>query len=85
MSIQFNYVYRQGESPEERLRNKLQPFFTLVTLVEQDPTSEHTKKTVATCKVVMEDIKDILTDIKPFYSIVEPKYTQNNTFEDENN
>lgn len=63
----LKYKYKQYESPEERLRNKLQPFWFLVdmAMMSQD---EDLKKSAKMCQKVMDDVHTLLSDIETFYT-----------------
>ncbi len=72
------YNYRSGETPEERLRNKLQPLFSLVNTVA---TGEKvSKQHIDICVSVLPDIKDLLDDMSTFYIVnSDIKFTQTDT------
>jgi len=93
MSTRLKYVYRKGETPEERIRNLIQPLFSLVSIValnhENCSQPEELKRLLEICKNSKESIKVLLGDISNFYDInpeiLEVYFTQNNTLEDGNN
>ena len=66
------YTYREGETPEERLRNKIQPLFTLVSILEAK--GEVTPEVIALSKSTVNDIRDLLDDITPFYTANCPEH-----------
>jgi len=80
--MEFQYNYLTGETPEERLRNKIQPLFSLVDVIAAGG-----KPSVAHMAAAIEskgDIRKLLDDITPYYTSVDrPKYTQNNTLNEE--
>jgi hypothetical protein len=63
----LKYNYKQYETPEERLRNKLQPFWFLVELA-QNSKDEDIKNAANMCEEVFDDIHSLLSDIEPFYN-----------------
>lgn len=62
--------YREGESPLERLRNKLTPFFAAVSIVsmedvlKESPLKEMVKSSADTAHGTQDDIKTYLADIE---------------------
>jgi len=80
--MKFQYNYLAGETPEERLRNKIQPLFSLVDAVTLGfKPSDNLIKAANESKV---SIRMLLDDITPYYTSVDrPKYTQNNTLNEE--
>jgi hypothetical protein len=91
MANKLKYVYRKGETPEERIRNIIQPLFSLVSVVdlnyEKCPQPDELLRLLKICKESKESIKLLLGDIPNFYDInpdaIEVYFTQNNTLEDE--
>lgn len=77
----LKYSYRNGETPIERLRNKLQPIFLLVATAEVQTSNEGLKELGSMCVPILDEINDLLDDIGPFYKIESPKYEQSNTLE----
>lgn len=67
MGVKFNYIYREGETPEERLRNVLSPMFALVDMT--DMGMEINEELIQTCKESKESIRALLNDIPLFYDI----------------
>lgn len=61
----LKYEYKKGETPEERLRNKLQPLFYIFNSIKRkEPiTDKHLK----ICEKNIEDVNKILDDIPEFY------------------
>ena len=80
--MDLKYTYLTGETPEERLRNKLQPLLSLVDMVKEGtPISSTLLTSCITCK---EIIRDLLDDITPFYIEIPNKtYIQTNTLSNE--
>ncbi len=60
----LKYNYKEFETPEERLRNKLQPFYYLVA--EAAKTTE-LFGIAQMCDGVIPHIDALLDDIDPFY------------------
>jgi len=81
--MSFKYHYVGEETPVERLRNKLQPLFFIVELLKSGGNLDDYPKALESASDNLEDIRDHLSDIEPFYiTMAETKYTQNNTLED---
>lgn len=87
----LNYVYRKGETPEERIRNIIQPLFSLVSIIdlnyEKCPQPEELLRLLKICKKSKEDIRVLLGDIPNFYDIkpetLDFYFTETNTLNDE--
>lgn len=78
--MNLKYAYTGEETPEERLRNKLQPLFFLVEKIDSDGHCDDMPEVIQACKTNLDEIRNHLSDIKPFYTAeVEKKFTQNNT------
>lgn len=60
----MNYDYKGGETPEERLRNKLSVVFTVV---EHTSNGKCDKKLIDEAVKVIPDIVEHLDDIEEFY------------------
>jgi hypothetical protein len=78
----FAYTYREGETPEERLRNKIQPLFTLVSMLEAGATVS--PEVISLSRATVTDIRSLLNDIVPFYTVDYPghlSFTQSDTLE----
>ena len=76
----LKYEYKQSETPEERLRNKLQPFFYLVSAVKVGEVSAEIKAVAAMCLSVVDDIQDLLDDMNTLYHKVPmPEWTSDKT------
>jgi len=92
MSIKLNYVYRGKETPEERIRNKIQPLFSLISILvlnhEKCKQSEELKRLLGICEQSKADLELILGDIPKFYNInpdvINVTFTQTDTVNDEN-
>jgi hypothetical protein len=63
----LKYNYKEHETPEERLRNKLQPFWYLVSLA-CDSTDPDIKSAADMCNKNLDGIVNLLDDIEPFYN-----------------
>lgn len=92
MPTKLKYVYRKGETPEERLRNLIQPLFALIDVAEGknfklSPADQ--VQLIANCKNVKGDIKLILDDISVFYTlnpdVLEVEVEQSKDFKDGSN
>ena len=79
--MKLNYTYVGDETPEERLRNKLQPLFFLVEKIDTDGHCDDMPELIEACKGNLDEIRDHLSDIKPFYltAVTDKEYTQDNT------
>lgn len=78
--VKLNYNYVGEETPEERLRNKLSPLFTLVNILDTQPGYPKLEELIILCKGNLIEIREHLTDILPFYmKLGEIKYKQSGT------
>lgn len=75
--MELKYKYEGEETPNERLRNKLQPIFLLVESLKKVGRTD-IPKLVEICNSNLDEIRDHLDDMEPFYKNM---YNQNNTFE----
>lgn len=66
--MKLKYDYKGEETPEERLRNKLQPLFYLVEKIDTEGHCNDMPSLVEACKNNLDEIRDHLADIKPFYN-----------------
>ena len=61
----LKYSYKQGETPIERLRNKIQVLFGVISLAEVDErASPELKEAAGKASGVLEDVKDLLDDVE---------------------
>lgn len=67
----LKYKYEKYESPEERLRNLLQPHFYLTAAIEVGEASEEIKDLAKMCAENNESIADILDDMAKLYKTVD--------------
>ena len=66
----LKYNYQKNETPEERLRNKLQPFYFLIAEAAKITELYDVAKM---CDANIEDIDALLDDITPFYTgLIQP-------------
>ena len=76
----LKYEYKENETPEERLRNKLQPFFYLASAVEVGEASAEIKEVATMCLSVTDDIINLLDDMSTLYHKVPmPIWTSDKT------
>lgn len=67
--MSLKHKYKGWENPEERLRNKIQPLFTLWHYASQSSDPELVE-VAETCQPVLQDIKDLLDDIPVYYGVI---------------
>lgn len=82
--MKLKYSYKKDETPEERLRNKLQPIFYLVSAVETRSEDPYLKELAAKCALDLDEVIMLLDDIPVFYqsaALMVPKdeFKQTNT------
>jgi hypothetical protein len=77
--MEFKYNYVGEETPVERLRNKLQPLFYLVELAGAGEDLKEFPDLIEAANDNLEDIRDHLSDIQPFYRLEAMNYVQTNT------
>lgn len=66
----LKYKYEPQETPEERLRNLLQPYLHLAYLGEHSKDAE-VKEIALLCNENTEKIKDILDDMSTLYGTID--------------
>lgn len=66
--MQLKYDYQGDETPVERLRNKLQPLFFIVERLKSGEDLKDFPEVVEAANDNLEDIRDHLSDIQPFYT-----------------
>jgi len=68
--MELKGTYRENESPLERLRNKLTPFFTAVSIVamedtlKESPFKDNVQRSATTAHGYQKDIMTYLADIE---------------------
>lgn len=78
--MEFKYNYVGEETPVERLRNKLQPLFFIVEHLKGGGNLDDFPEVLDAANDSLEDIRNHLSDAKPFYTLeAEKKFTQNNS------
>ena len=80
--MEFKYNYIGEETPEERLRNKLQPLFFLVEKIKAEGHCNDMPEVLEASVANLDEIRAHLSDINPFYkmkTIKELEYSQDNT------
>lgn len=78
--MKLKYEYIGEETPVERLRNKLQPLFFLTEMSGKGRDVREFPELVKAANDNLDEIRDHLTDVKPFYAKIDKiKYTQNTT------
>lgn len=78
--MEFKYNYVGEETPVERLRNKLQPLFFIVERLHKGESLDDFPEVIEAANDNLEDIRDHLSDAKPFFTAeAEKEYTQNNS------
>lgn len=79
--MDFKYHYKEGETPEERLRNKLQSVFFLVEILEKNKEQfGGIRELIDSAVSAKADIGKILDDIPVYYKIKIKPFRQNSTY-----
>jgi len=82
--MNLKYTYVGEETPEERLRNKLQPLFFLTELAAAAEDIRKYPELIKAAVDSLDDIRDHISDIRPFYIGESPiEFKSANTTKDE--
>lgn len=63
-SKKYLYNYKEGESPSERLRNRIASFSFIVSILSSGKRTENTEYLIQQTNEQLEDINKILSDIE---------------------
>lgn len=71
MQENYRYIYKPNENPRERIRNKIQSLFTIVSLLTGKISAKKVKELKEKSEQDKEDILKLLSDIDEDYDFYE--------------